>query len=351
MTTDERTPLLHGAPSQPALADESAHQQTEPVPSTPTHFTLPKLTRRTITLTTLTLLLLTFLVSFPILYFVYIPSRLQQGANAGTPDITLLSIHSLLPSSIDVRIKAKVHNSDIPPVDVIMEPCLYNVRANKKGEREASVNVASLQFPGLVTKKGEQDAFLDFRSSMEVLNRTFVREALDGLVEGRDREVKVFEVEANPVMRIPHLGSWVIQMLNRVVVDPANTTTPDPTPFNATLDSYSYTLEPLPSGLSLIRVLATNSFTNPYPVILHPQNFSLHFSIHYEEERILNVTIPSESMRLDLGRNVGRNVSAESVPEGTMKLMKLVGEYAEGKNSTVVIKDIGMGYEQGREKL
>ncbi|KAJ3034536.1 hypothetical protein HDV00_004949 [Rhizophlyctis rosea] len=363
MAADERTPLLTSATPEPELtsSDSLPPPTTQPQRTTTRWLRLPtkRPSRRLILLTTLSVILITFAITFPILYCVYIPRRLQEGANGGAPDVKLFQIVALRNESVDVRVQAVVHNKDVPPIDVIMEPCLYSIRGStgkvesspdKKDEKieEPQALIGSMQFPGLVTPHGVQDVDLDFASSLDALNVTYIRNTLDGLVMKTNNDTKVFAIEATPVMRIPHLGSWVIQMGNKVVVNPTNTTTPDTTPYNPRLINGTYTITTTPQGYDQIHLFANTSFTNPTPLSILPQNISLSFSLYYKHDRVLDVSIPSSTLSVAQGENTNKTVYAESVPENTFRLFQLLEEYSEGKTNVVVVRRIGLGYDEGR---
>ncbi|KND01019.1 uncharacterized protein SPPG_04113 [Spizellomyces punctatus DAOM BR117] len=351
----ERSPLLG--------TTQVGSQDTEHICERSPRFTLPN--RRTILLSLLVVGILILGVVVPVVYFVVIPDRLREALNGNGADIRQIHVIDIQNDRIALRVRGLAHNDDVPPVRVTMHPTLFSF-LNIAGATQESVKtlksdmeiseeelrIGSLQFPGLVVPRGAVSVPIDFVSAVEHLNIPLIERLLSSLLKGGEEPMppQMFRLQASPLMSLQHVGSWVIPLQNNIFFDPSKTSAPDLSQFNITLVDSSYT--PNATDPSQLLLFANLSFDNPTVLSFAPQNISVLFSIHYENDRIVDVMIPSSTTQLAQGHNSNATVYGSTVPpEGTMKLMQLVGKYAEGENTTVVLKNFRLEYEQRRASL
>ncbi|TPX72144.1 hypothetical protein SpCBS45565_g00651 [Spizellomyces sp. 'palustris'] len=350
----ERSPLLG--------TTEEGSQETEHISERSPRVPLPN--RRTILLSLLVVAILILGVVVPVVYFVVIPDRLREALNGNSSDIRQIHVIDIQNDRIALRVRGLAHNDDVPPVRVTMHPTLVSF-LNFDGATQESVQplkndmdiseelrIGSLQFPGLVVPRGAISVPIDFVSSVEHLNIPLIERLLRSLLKGGEKPMppQMFRLQASPLMSLQHVGSWVIPLQNNILFDQSKTSAPDLSQFNITLVESSCT--PNATDKSQYILFANISFDNPSVLSFAPQNITILFSIHYENDRIVDVMIPSSTTRLVQGHNSNATVYGSTVSSnGTTKLLQLVGKYAEGENTTVVLKNFRLEYEQGRTSL
>ncbi|KAI9204289.1 uncharacterized protein BJ171DRAFT_122415 [Polychytrium aggregatum] len=353
-STSEQTPLLRTRSAREDVDDPT------------------RASNRSVVLKLVAILLpVVLVVSLSLVYFVYIPVKMEEAANR--PNSTVLhelSILSLNPNksvSIFINTTALFPDDDLPLVLVSMQSSReyfmklgkephsgwadsdgYSAQAGKWNQDYTfnTTLLASVVVPTVVTPPGAHNVTAAFVSVVEQLNLDYYADLLHKLMKHEPLENFTFRTLSIPSMVIPWLGSWKIPVTQDIAVSPDEPL--DTSVFNVTTDSYSYGTDP--SNPLKYVANANLSFTNPYPVTLKAQSLSYHFSIYYEEVEILRGALPS-STHVDQGRNHGFGVEFESVVSGTGKLMEVFGRFAEGEDTDLVVGNLHLGYHYGRKKL
>ncbi|KAJ3137019.1 hypothetical protein HK101_003931 [Irineochytrium annulatum] len=334
------------------------------------------------------------------MYYVYIPFRLQKGAGEGGLILHEVRLKPVEADSVGIFLNATQSISEPPPVPIYMskvlftvaslgpnpppektKPSLFPPRVPASWEPEdrrahvAPVSVAMLQFPGLVTPVGASTVPVIFDSAFTGINSEYLTPFITALVRDAaagtfppDHPVRkhsvlepaTFRQQGVPTMSIPKVGSWLIPMWTYFRFDPAAVPPAPPgdepkkDPYDARVDDQSVAYDPvdLPDGTQ-VAVLAVNlscSFTNPHPISIAPQGFTVHLSIHHNGTRLLNVEMPL-TREFGVGRNTGVVVRAKGDPLGGEALADWIGLYAEGIDTVLTVRDVRLEYEQGRARL
>ncbi|KAJ3189852.1 hypothetical protein HDU85_000136 [Gaertneriomyces sp. JEL0708] len=304
------------------------------------------------------------LCAFLWLYCAYIPNKLRTALNGDGTELTLFHISSLHKDGIAVHVKGVSLNEDIAPMDVTLQPSVFSVAhvQNPETSPETPSHVAvsegdtgrlvgSLRFPGLLVPKGSTSVSIDFRSTVENLNIPFIKQFIAAIASYEHKEARfAFRMQASPKVNLHGVGSWVVPMKKNFLYDKDEMVTPDLSSYNVTLVDKSITPVQEPSQPMFYRFYAKASFFNPTILSFAPLGFSVRFSGFYDGQRIVDVVLPS-TMQLQLQHNHNATISGSTVPETLGKLMELVGEYAEGHDTTITLKHFAVAYDDGRQRV
>ncbi|KAJ3282733.1 hypothetical protein HDU76_008656, partial [Blyttiomyces sp. JEL0837] len=344
------------------------------------------------------------------MYMIYIPMRLQKGSGEGSNILNSLHISSINEFNITLTVNATQTVSEPPPVDIVLSSSLftlttlgdiqppkremltvlkpYNIPSSwEKEDRKNGINptvVASVDFPGLITPPGaETVSVLLTNATMDIWETEDLADMITYLVsdaiapsapkswtenERKNRRYQnglTFRQESKPLMKIPAVhGSWIIPMWKYFRYDApslndtgnGNDTVTDPSSgLDFTIDDQSIDFETVvkPNGeIAQIYVLnAVASFTNEAPVTVEDLHISFHASLFRDGVRMATVSVMLPGGVLK-GRNSRRiKIKGKSDPDGTIALMNWIGEYAEGVDTEIQLREFALGYVDGRDKV
>ncbi|KAJ3021570.1 hypothetical protein HKX48_008237 [Thoreauomyces humboldtii] len=339
----ESSPLLgqqQEAPPSPTNPRAEEENRTDDVrPITPVSvkssirfpFLRKPVTRRQAVAAIFILLLIATSIALPLVYFLYIPHRLHEALSDGHADFRSLHIIAVKPEGVQVRVQALSRNDPVPPVDVTLQSTLVSVLA---GDRR----IAALQFPGISVPRGSSEVEVDFEALLGHIDTKFFSKLVRKGVTSIPHQT--LRILASPMLSLRGIGSWVVPVEQFATVDHGTLPPLNGTQYNVTLVDQSAT----PISFTQYRLSAVLAFSNPHPVSFAPQLFSLCFSIYYEDQRVIDVALPSTT-HLVQGRNVNATVKGLTVAGGFTLLMKLVGEYAAGNASDVTVSGFSLAYE------
>ncbi|KAJ3115619.1 Peptide-methionine (S)-S-oxide reductase [Phlyctochytrium bullatum] len=271
---------------------------------------------------------LVLLSSLPVVYFVYIPLRLQKGSGDSSLQLNNVHVDGITNDTLQIRINATQFVKEPPPLDIYMSnvdfllcllgtapppekrsrPSLFPPRIPVSWQDEdrylnlprhvTPPVVLSLPFPGLVSRKGSDEVAILFHGDVQRLDKQFipifVTEALGYFLASTTPEpgpapnALTFRQQGVPTMRIPGIGHWRIPLWTYFRYDPKDATAPKQQDggvpagpldaFNVTVEEQNVGYEGVevkrPDGtIETVQVLSVNvstSFTNNYPFTFGP---------------------------------------------------------------------------------
>ncbi|KAI9105638.1 hypothetical protein DFS34DRAFT_600186 [Phlyctochytrium arcticum] len=362
-TPSERSPLLGNAPvrENDLASEDSAHASilAQLRSRLPTHKTP---TRKTILLSVMAFLIMSTKIILPIIYLVIIPKQLETALNGNMADIKSLTIQKIGPSGVMIGVEAEAVNEQVPPVDVTLHPTVFSflhwkdpsqeLRNEERGDQnrrdDGTLRIGTMQFPGVSVPRGAKTVPISFESMVTNLDIPFLKEFVHRLVKSQRKgplPPQMFNLQADPLVALHHVGSWVVPMHSDILFDQSQVPEPDMEQYNLTVTDYSVT--PTPSGNPLGSVSVTASFNNPTQFSLRAQDFGFQFSIYNDGVAIATVKFPRE-MHIDQGLNTNFKLRVDTISENVTTLMKLICKYSEGSNTTLVLKDFGLDYADGK---
>ncbi|KAJ3070086.1 hypothetical protein HK102_006764 [Quaeritorhiza haematococci] len=225
------------------------------------------------------------------------------------------------------------------------------------------VSLGKVHIPDVMTPPHSTKVPFNFNGTIKDLNVGYVSNMIQTLLQGKTpaSNQMMFRMESRPIFEVLGVGRWRIPMwsTSTISLDTSNGTT---TNNGSLLESLNVTV--VDKGVSMIpgksptdpwkyTFFALLSFTNPSVLTLAPQHFGFVATVYYKGTAVCRVRIPSSTVKLDMGRNEEVRVEGESMGtvEGNTKLMEMVGEYAEGNDVRVKLRDFGVEYESGRRRV
>lgn len=98
------------------------------------------------------------------------------------------------------------------------------------------------------------------------------------------------------------------------------------------------------TGKPYYQVELTFSVINATPLVLLQQRVGLYGLVYYENQEILSIMLPTNSLALKKGVNTNKKVQIKTNPDKMDALMEFIGRYSEGESIQVNLKGIKAVY-------
>ncbi|KAJ3109487.1 hypothetical protein HDU97_005144 [Phlyctochytrium planicorne] len=195
-----------------------------------------------------------------VVYYAYIPLRLQKGSGEGSIQLNNFHVDAINVDTIDIRMNATQFIKEPPPVDILMSeveflvcsigsmppprmrarPSIFppNVPVSWLDDdkilgiprKTTPPVILSLPFPGLVTKMNSTEVHIVFSAPFQRLDTKFISKfvtnalgyalASTTLEPGPAPSPETFRQQGIPTMTIPRIGHWRIPMWTYFRYDP-----------------------------------------------------------------------------------------------------------------------------------
>eukprot|EP00842_Homolaphlyctis_polyrhiza_P004254 jgi/Hompol1/482/HPOL_005351-RA len=296
------------------------------------------------------------------------PSLLASSFSS-QPDAASIATFTNLPASaaispcIVLNVSLSIPVSDDSPLDVYMDSAPMAVWTLDPDTATDSIvrmlPVARLMLPSIFIPKHSTLVNLTYTTSIFDVNvghiglllRKLLR--IGGVSSVSSRSARSFYAsdpnkldliaDALPIFRIPHFGSWPIAMRKSygILPPPAsiNDSLPQMNVFDPSLVDADVKIVTTPSGKTQYKCNCTIAFTNPFPISIAPQPFSLKIGIYSGKTHLADATL-MQPLSLITGRNTNVIVSVLTDEENTDVLMNIVGAISDGQDVKLTLRDI-----------
>ncbi|EGF76359.1 hypothetical protein BATDEDRAFT_36278 [Batrachochytrium dendrobatidis JAM81] len=357
--------------------DSDAHsslEQRQPLLSDNHEHTPPLTTARRIinyfhklNLTSLLLLLFATLLFIliigltPILYCVYIPSRINSALNPPPATVSSsLTLHHCNIQSISGDVHPNITTSlslsltihDPPPLDMFMMSSFLSVTAVDMARPSSDPlykqHLARLLLPELALPRGIDDVPILYDAQVDQVNIALLEHLLHSYMRSRNTTAWDYTAQALSVFTIPHLGSWTVPLVRQGSLFPLPLS--DSFPSNSSLDLTFQdpdiqTIPPAPgSPISSPQYQLTTqiAFNNPFPISISPLDWLVSISVYSHAIHLADITLPDAAISLTYGRNDHITIRVLTDSTTHTVLMDLIGKLSDGQDTLLTFRDLNM---------
>ncbi|KAL2920237.1 hypothetical protein HK105_200305 [Polyrhizophydium stewartii] len=229
------------------------------------------------------------------------------------------------------------------------------------GSLVKALPLALLDLPEIRTPRGAALVNVSYAPRVQDLNVGALAILIQRLLRSGPAAVALDIVtDANPRFRIPHLGSWVVNMHRSSSVLPAPQAPPfDPAVLNPNLIDSQVTVITTPAGKTQYAIKAVAGFDIPWAFSMSDLDLTFTFGVYSlpapsgnpatAPHHLIDVSVTPGA--LHAGPQNSLLISALTDHEHTDMLMALVGQLADGIDAAVSVQDIRISYLRGRSPL
>lgn len=337
MESTEITPLLQDS--------QTVESQTN------TRYAIPaQKTLRTVFIALAIFISVCLLISVPSVYFVYIPDRIEEALRGNGTQIQHLTLAGLTSDGLVANVSLLVVMQQNPPLDVVMNPTddLTVSLVNPLVDEDSiirSIPFCRLKLPVVMVPKHSSRVTIDYQTTLYDLNAASVSYWTSVLAYSSLSDLQLEAVaDAWPTFRVFHLGSWIVNMHQRITLFPYSPSTSfTMKDFNISLTGNELIQLPADPGTPP-RFLIKLSFdySNPLPFTIAPIGIGLSLAVYYQTRHLGDVKLPS--IAFGPGRVSGFEVHLLSDPDTFEFAMDLVGRFADGESLLLTLRDIRLSY-------
>ncbi|OAJ45410.1 hypothetical protein BDEG_28551 [Batrachochytrium dendrobatidis JEL423] len=255
----------------------------------------------------------------PILYCVYIPSRINSALN---------------PPPATVSSSLTLHHCNIQSIS---DPRLIPLYKQ---------HLARLLLPELALPRGIDDIPILYDAQVDQVNIALLEHLLHSYMRSRNTTAWDYTAQALSVFTIPHLGSWTVPLVRQGSLFPLPLS--DSFPSNSSLDLTFQdpdiqTIPPAPgSPISSPQYQLTTqiAFNNPFPISISPLDWLVSISVYSHAIHLADITLPDAAISLTYGRNDHITIRVLTDSTTHTVLMDLIGKLSDGQDTLLTFRDL-----------